>query len=101
MIAYWLRMKALWALRRNAVRVWRLFLDQRVPAGLKLVTAATALFVISPLDPLSDIPVLGVIDDALLLTLVAWLFVRFCPADVVAEYTRAAEESRLKNVTPN
>ena len=101
MIAYWLRMKTLWALRRNAVRVWRLFLDQRVPAGLKVVTALAALFVISPLDPLSDIPILGVLDDAMLLMLVAWLFVRFCPADIVAEYSQAAAESRLKNVTPN
>jgi uncharacterized membrane protein YkvA (DUF1232 family) len=101
MIAYWLRMKALWELRRNALRVWRLFLDERVPAGLKVVTALGALFVISPLDPLSDIPVLGVLDDALLLTLVAWLFVRFCPPSVVAEYTQAAAESRIKNVTPN
>ena len=101
MIAYWLRVKALWALRRNAVRVWRLFLDQRVPAGLKVLTALGALFVVSPLDPLSDVPILGVLDDAVLLTLIAWLFVRFCPADVVAEYTTAAAESRLKNVTPN
>ena len=101
MIASWLRVKALWALRRNALRVWRLFLDQRVPVGLKALTALGALFVISPLDPLSDIPILGVLDDAVLLMLVAWLFVRFCPADVVAEYTAAAAESRLKNVTPN
>jgi len=101
MITFWLRTKALWALRRNALRVWRLFTDQRVPAGLKVATALSALFVISPLDPLSDIPVLGVVDDAVLLTLVAWLFVRFCPPAVVAEYTLAAAQSRLKNVTPN
>lgn len=101
MITYWLRMKALWALRRNALRVWRLFLDQRVPSGLKILTALGALYVISPLDPLSDIPVLGVLDDAVLLTLVAWLFVRFCPPEVVAEYTEAAAQSRIKNVTPS
>ncbi len=101
MIAYWLRMKALWALRRNALRVWHLFLDQRVPAGLKVITALSALYVVSPLDPLSDIPVLGMLDDAVLLTLVAWLFVRFCPPGVVAEYTQAAADSRLKNVTPS
>jgi uncharacterized membrane protein YkvA (DUF1232 family) len=101
MIAYWLWMKALWALRRNALRVWQLFLDRRVPAGLKVLTGLGALFVISPLDPLSDIPVLGLFDDAVLLMLVAWLFVRFCPPDVVAEYTEAAAESRLKNVTPS
>ncbi|HEV2879579.1 MAG TPA: YkvA family protein [Candidatus Eremiobacteraceae bacterium] len=101
MSAMWLRVKTFWALRRNAVRVARLFLDKRVPGALKVMTALGALFVISPLDPLSDIPVLGVVDDALLLMLVAWLFVRFSPPEVVAEYSAEAAESRIKNVTPS
>jgi uncharacterized membrane protein YkvA (DUF1232 family) len=90
----------LWALRHNAMRVGRLFLDQRVPVSLKALTALGALLVISPVNLLGDIPLVGVLDDAALIMLLAWLFVRFCPPDVVAEYAAAAAASRLKNVTP-
>jgi uncharacterized membrane protein YkvA (DUF1232 family) len=101
MIALWLRMKTLWALRRNAARVGRLFLDQRVPMPLKAATAVSALLILSPADLLGDVPLLGMLDDTMLLVLLAWLFVRLCPKDVVAEYGAAAAAARLKNVTPS
>ena len=101
MLAFWLRLKALWALRRNAVRVGRLFLDQRVPFSLKALTAAGALVILSPVDLLGDIPVLGMLDDTLLLVLLGWAFLRLCPPGVVAEYQAAAAASRLKDVTPH
>ncbi len=99
MIAFWLRMKTMWALRRNAARVGRLFFDQRVPVSLKAITALGALLVVSPVDLFGDIPVLGAVDDTVMLMLLAWLFVRLCPKDVVAEYSAAAASARLKNVT--
>lgn len=49
--------------------------DARVPLSLKLTVAAIALLVISPVDVFSDIPVLGVLDDAALLTLLCIWFV--------------------------
>jgi uncharacterized membrane protein YkvA (DUF1232 family) len=100
MLGLWLRMKALWALRSQAVRVGRLFLDQRVPLSLKMLTGLSALLIISPVDLLGDVPVLGAVDDTLLLVALAWLFVRLCPPAVVAEYRAAAAAGRLKNVTP-
>jgi uncharacterized membrane protein YkvA (DUF1232 family) len=47
----------------------------RVPTSLKLIAAAIALLVISPIDVFSDIPVLGALDDAALLTLLCMWFV--------------------------
>jgi len=49
--------------------------DVRVPLSLKLIAAAIAVLVISPLDIFSDIPVLGALDDAALLTLLCVWFV--------------------------
>lgn len=49
--------------------------DARVPLSLKLVAAAIGLLVISPIDLFSDIPVLGALDDAALLTLLCMWFV--------------------------
>ncbi len=49
--------------------------DARVPLSLKLIAAVVALLVISPGDIFSDIPVLGALDDAALLTLLCVWFV--------------------------
>ncbi|MGC1380799.1 MAG: hypothetical protein WA814_07220 [Candidatus Baltobacteraceae bacterium] len=49
--------------------------DSRVPLVLKLAVTALALLVISPLDLFGDLPVLGALDDAMLLTLLCFWFV--------------------------
>lgn len=99
MIVLFLRLKFFWGIRRYAMRVVRLFLDRRVSPGLKVLAALGALVAISPIDLLSDIPVLGAVDDVALLALIAALFVRFCPRDAVAEHFGSAAHT-LKNVTP-
>ncbi len=78
----------LYSAARNFKRAWPLVRDERVPVGLKAVTGILALFIISPLDVFGDIPVLGMLDDAVLLTLLCMLFVWLA--------TRSIE----KNVTP-
>lgn len=100
MIALFLRLKLFWGLRTYAARIWRLFLDRRVSTGLKVVTGLGALLIISPFDVLSDIPIIGMMDDVALLALLAALFVRFCPPHVVAEYFARAGAQKIKNVTP-
>lgn len=74
---------------RNFRRVLPLMRDERVPMGLKAAAVVMGLLIISPLDIFGDIPVLGLLDDAVLLTLLAMFF--------VALATRTIE----KNVTPN
>ncbi len=49
--------------------------DERVPFSLKVVAALIGLLIISPLDLFGDIPVLGALDDAALLTLLCVWFV--------------------------
>ena len=101
MLPLLLRAKMFWALRRKAARVARLFFDQRVHVGLKASTALAALLIISPLDIFGDVPGLGLVDDTALLMMLAWLFVRLCPADVVAEHFGPPVGRSLKNVTPS
>jgi uncharacterized membrane protein YkvA (DUF1232 family) len=62
--------------------------DERVPTLLKAATAVMAFLIVSPLDIFGDIPILGLFDDAALLTLLCMLFVFLG--------TQAIE----KNVTP-
>ncbi|HEY5341710.1 MAG TPA: hypothetical protein VIK27_11845 [Candidatus Aquilonibacter sp.] len=48
--------------------------DPRVPLHLKLIAAALALLIVSPLNLLGDIPFLGLFDDVALLSLLAGWF---------------------------
>ncbi len=63
-------------------RVWGKFRDAfglmrspQVPLHLKLIAGVLALLIISPLNILGDIPLLGLIDDVALLSLLAGWFV--------------------------
>lgn len=62
--------------------------DGRVPLAMKCGTGLLALLIISPIDIFGDIPVLGLLDDAVLLALLCSAFVWLA--------TRMLE----KNVTP-
>ncbi|MDB5071420.1 MAG: hypothetical protein JWM87_2531 [Candidatus Eremiobacteraeota bacterium] len=62
--------------RRTLARAFELVRDPRVPLRLKVLTAAGALFILSPLNILGDIPLLGILDDAALLALLLTWFVR-------------------------
>ena len=68
-------MHLLLAAKTAIFRTVPLMRDVRVPLSLKLVAAAIALLVISPVDIFGDIPVLGALDDAALLTLLCMWFV--------------------------
>jgi uncharacterized membrane protein YkvA (DUF1232 family) len=80
--------RMLLAAGRNFKRALPLMRDERVSLPLKIATVVAGLLIISPLDIFGDIPVLGLLDDAVLLTLLCSLFVYIA--------TRAIE----KNVTP-
>lgn len=60
---------------RNFRRMLPLMRDTRVPLAMKAGTAVLALLIISPLDIFGDIPLLGLLDDAVLLTLLCSAFV--------------------------
>lgn len=56
--------------------------DARVPFALKGLTFGLAILIVSPIDLFGDIPVLGLLDDAALLSLLCYLFVRFASRHV-------------------
>jgi uncharacterized membrane protein YkvA (DUF1232 family) len=56
-------------------RLFPLMRDARVPLWSKVLVVLLAALVLSPFDLLSDVPVLGVIDDATLLLFIVNAFV--------------------------
>ena len=74
------------ALRRDAMTVWFCGRHPRTPWSIRLLALALAAYALSPIDLVPDfIPVLGYIDEVILLPAGIWLCLRLMPSDVLAE----------------
>ncbi len=66
--------------------VWGLFRDPRVSFPLKAALLGVLAYVASPIDLIPDfIPVLGLVDDLLILIAAIEMFTRMAPPEVVEE----------------
>ena len=77
-----------WArrIKRDAVALYLAARDPRVPWYAKALAACVAGYALSPIDLIPDfIPLLGYLDDLIILPLGILLAVRLIPADVLAE----------------
>ena len=90
----WFRLLRLYRIRTTLVDAYRLLRDPLVPLRLKLIVLGLALLILSPLNILGDIPVLGLVDDVALLSLLAGWFVG-AAARSQAAATLDAEEYSL------
>lgn len=84
-----------WArrLKRDAVALWIAARDPRTPSGAKLVAAAVAAYALSPIDLIPDfIPVLGYLDDLLIVPAGIALAVRLIPPDLMTDFRRRADD---------
>ena len=74
------------ALKRQALVVWFAARDPRTPLLPRLLALAVAAYALSPIDLIPDfIPVLGYLDDVILVPLGVWLVLRLVPEEVVAD----------------
>lgn len=81
------------ALRVHTATVWYAARDPRTPWGVRVLALAVAAYALSPIDLIPDfIPVLGLLDDLVLVPLGLALVVKLTPADVIADArARAAD----------
>jgi uncharacterized membrane protein YkvA (DUF1232 family) len=79
---------AAWArrIKRDVVMLWFARRHPDTPLLARALCIFAAAYALSPIDLIPDfIPVLGYVDDALLLPALVWLAVRLLPAHVVDE----------------
>ncbi|HWT72749.1 MAG TPA: DUF1232 domain-containing protein [Oxalicibacterium sp.] len=84
-----------WArsIKRDAVMLWFARRHPDVTLLPKALCVLTVLYALSPIDLVPDfIPVLGYVDDVLLLPALIWLAVRLLPPQVVADCRLQAEQ---------
>lgn len=83
-----------WArrLKRDVVALWLAARDPRVPVGVKVLAGAVAAYALSPIDLIPDfVPVLGYVDDLLIVPLGIALVIRLMPPELLKEHRAAAE----------
>ena len=68
--------------------VWRLLRDRRVPLFTKIIPVIAFLYLAWPTDVIKDfIPILGHLDDLIVVSLLLLLFIAASPGQVVADQT--------------
>jgi uncharacterized membrane protein YkvA (DUF1232 family) len=71
--------------------VWLAGKDPRTPWLCRILALSVAAYAFSPIDLIPDfIPVLGLLDDLVLVPAGVWLALRLAPPALVAEWRRAA-----------
>jgi uncharacterized membrane protein YkvA (DUF1232 family) len=79
------------ALKRDVLTLYLAVRDPRVPWYAKLVAGCVVAYALSPIDLIPDfIPVLGYLDDLILLPLGIALAVRLIPPDLLEEHRKEA-----------
>ena len=85
-----------WAgrLQRDVVALWLAARDPRTPWSAKVLAGFVAAYALSPIDLIPDfIPVLGYLDDLLIVPAGIWLAVRRVPPPLMAEFRERAVAS--------
>ena len=78
-------------LRIEVHAAWLAARDPRCPWHARALGLLVTAYALSPIDLIPDfIPVLGLIDDAILIPAGLWLFVKLLPAGLMEEHRAAA-----------
>lgn len=80
-------------IKRDGVTLWFACRDPRTPWWIKALAALVVAYALSPIDLVPDfIPVLGYLDDVLLLPGLIWVVVRLMPETLRADCRARAED---------
>jgi len=87
------RARRSWSLAKRELDVYRrVMAHPRTPRASRWLLAACVAYALSPIDLIPDfIPVIGHLDDALIVPLLAYLALRRIPRDVVEECREARD----------
>jgi uncharacterized membrane protein YkvA (DUF1232 family) len=91
-----------WArtIRRDVHALYLASRDPRVPWHAKVLALAVAGYALSPIDLIPDfIPVIGYLDDLIIVPIGILLVIRLVPAEVMAEHRELAEAAQDRPVS--
>jgi uncharacterized membrane protein YkvA (DUF1232 family) len=88
------------AVKQDVVALYIAARDPRVPRHVKLAATAIAAYALSPIDLIPDfIPVLGYLDELILLPIAIALVIRMIPGPLMAEFRAEARRRSERPVS--
>jgi len=88
------------AVKRDVVALLLAARDARTPWYAKAMAGLVAAYALSPLDLIPDfIPVIGYLDDLVIVPLGIWIVVRLVPADLMREFRAEAVRMEARPVS--
>ncbi|WP_313677250.1 YkvA family protein [Pantoea vagans] len=91
-----------WAknIKRDVHAVWLAARDPRTPLLAKVLALIVAAYAVSPIDLIPDfIPIIGYLDDLIIVPLGIMLVVRLIPAEVMREHRETAAQASGRPVS--
>lgn len=91
----WVQSIKEWAkrLKKQIIMLWFASRHPQMPWLPKIIAVVAVAYAFSPIDLIPDfIPILGFIDDAVILPILIWLAVRFTPQQVIFDAEQQAKE---------
>lgn len=102
MVGEWLTAAKQWArsVKRDVVTLWIAARDGRTPVMAKIVAGAVAAYALSPVDLIPDfVPVLGYLDDLIIVPLGILIAIRLIPAPLLSEFRDMATKRAQRPVS--
>lgn len=84
-----------WAelLKQDVLALWFSLKHPQMPFGAKAIAFFTVAYALSPIDLIPDfIPVLGLLDDLILIPVLMWLTIKLTPSEVLNRSRQQAQE---------
>lgn len=86
-------------LKLNVYCLYRGMQDPRVPWYVKILTLLVIAYVISPIDIIPDfIPVIGLLDDAILVPIAIALIIKLVPEEVTRDYQSQQQQIKSRGL---
>lgn len=89
-----------WAqlLKKDVLMLWFATKNSKTPRAPKLICIFIVAYALSPIDLIPDfIPILGYVDDLILLPMLIWIAIRLIPNTIIQESRVKADEWLIKN----
>lgn len=95
----WARLKRQAAqIKRDALAAWFLIRHESTPRWLKWLGVFIVAYALSPIDLIPDfLPIIGYIDELILLPALLWVVIRFAPPAVLAACREQADAMLASN----
>jgi uncharacterized membrane protein YkvA (DUF1232 family) len=95
----WLKARAKF-LKQETTALYIAFKRKDTPVLAKIIVGITVCYALSPIDLIPDfIPVLGFLDDVLILPLLITLAIKLIPAQILEECRKEAESMQNENLS--